>query len=511
MKRFSAYTLVLALAIGSTGLLAQNGSNSGNGRQSGFGGGDGLAGNIDQQLRALIVRHDLDGDPVGRRQLPDISDPLPQLGMALFYSKSLGGEYDSACVTCHHPMLGGADALSLSVGVGASLPDFLGQGREPSVGLPQVPRNAPTVFNSGLYTRGLFWDSRVERLRSRNNSIRTPDSDFDEGDPNAGESLLVAQARFPVTSDAEMKTDNFERGASNDVIREHLAGRLGDYGAGEGELGPSVWLDAFQRGFGSTLPPQELITYASIAAALGAYESSMVFVNNPWRRYVEGDMSAITDQQKSGARLFFSATGDGGADCVACHSGDFMTDQNHHNVAFPQFGPGKGDGVDAAGDFGRARETGRGGDRFDFRTPSLLNVAVTAPFGHAGAYSTLREVVQHYQNPRGSVRRFFRRGAACNLQQFENTDNCAQLYPAAEDNSLAAVRNLGTEQNQGRSRLRENNLSNRDVDAIVAFLHALTDPCVEDRDCLAPWIPSVTSSGPDGQQLNGVDQSGSLL
>ena len=126
MKRFSAYTLVLALAIGSTGLLAQNGSNSGNGRQSGFGGGDGLAGNIDQQLRALIVRHDLDGDPVGRRQLPDISDPLPQLGMALFYSKSLGGEYDSACVTCHHPMLGGADALSLSVGVGASLPDFLG-------------------------------------------------------------------------------------------------------------------------------------------------------------------------------------------------------------------------------------------------------------------------------------------------------------------------------------------------------------------------------------------------
>jgi len=58
----------------------------------------------------------LTGDPTTNRSLPQITDNKAQLGMKLFYTKSLGGDKDSACVTCHHPMLGGGDNISLSIG-----------------------------------------------------------------------------------------------------------------------------------------------------------------------------------------------------------------------------------------------------------------------------------------------------------------------------------------------------------------------------------------------------------
>ena len=54
----------------------------------------------------------------------------------------------------------------------------------------------------------------------------------------------------------------------------------------------------------------------------------------------------------------------------------------------PQIGPGKGDGFDGHEDFGRERVTGDARDRHKFRTPTLRNVALTAPWGHAGAYDT---------------------------------------------------------------------------------------------------------------------------
>ena len=84
---------------------------------------------LDDQLRTLIAAEGLTGDPSTGRDLPSINDPIAQLGMKLFFSKSLGGEFDSACVSCHHPVLGGADNMSLSHGVGAIDPDMLGIGR----------------------------------------------------------------------------------------------------------------------------------------------------------------------------------------------------------------------------------------------------------------------------------------------------------------------------------------------------------------------------------------------
>jgi len=128
----------------------------------------GVAGNnvdLNETLRVLINEAGLAGDAAFNRTLPQISDRLPQLGKLLFFSKSSSGTFDVACVSCHHPILSGADALSLPVGTGAVDSNVLGSGRVHAVtGLPNVPRNSTTVFNAGLWDSGLFLDSRVESL-----------------------------------------------------------------------------------------------------------------------------------------------------------------------------------------------------------------------------------------------------------------------------------------------------------------------------------------------------------
>lgn len=285
---------------------------------------------LDEQLRTLVDDLGLTGDPSTGRNLPSINDPLAQLGKLLFFSKSLGGDVDAACVSCHHPALGGDDDLSLSVGVNAVDENLVGEGRTDAGGQPLIPRNTPTVFNVGLNDHSMFWDSRVESLgketvvNGTSSGIRTPDSALGIADANAGDNLVEAQARFPVTSQEEMKGSTFENGSSNDAIRSHLAARIGDYGVGAGELGANTWLTEFQTAFSSTQAASALITFDNIAKAIGEYERSMVFVNNPWRDYVNGDTSVLTDNQKEGAILFFTSIDNGGGGCADCHSGDFF-------------------------------------------------------------------------------------------------------------------------------------------------------------------------------------------
>ena len=474
---------------------------------------------LDLQLADLITRFNLNAHP--QRDLPSIQDALPQLGKKLFFTKSLGGQFDSACVTCHHPSLGGADGLSLSVGVDASLPDLLGPGREHKEGLPLVPRNAPTIFNVGLWDMGLFHDSRVESLNvvpGTNgiiSDIRTPDSDFGVADILSGNNLASAQAAFPVTSVEEMRGNVFEAGSDNNVLRDHLAARIGDYAEGENALSENGWLTEFQTALGSNASAEELISFENIAHALGEYERSMVFTDHPWQQYMDGNTDALNENEKAGAVLFFTAPNEGGAGCAACHNGQLFSDEQHHVVAFPQIGPGKGDGVNADDDFGRERETGVTTDRYRFRTGSLLNLNVTAPYGHSGSLETLEDVVRHYINPDRSVDNYFgddrRQNEICRLDQFDQLADCEDIYPNAQENSELAVNKLQQEQNAGISRLaRGIRLNNTEVDQLVLFLKALTDPCVENRDCLSDWIPSPDDAA-DEHQLNAVNRNGAVL
>ncbi|MCD8522927.1 MAG: cytochrome-c peroxidase [Saccharospirillaceae bacterium] len=503
--------------IGLTGLMlsGMTGCNSNNNKSD----------NIDQELSEIIKTHNLSSDASNGRDIPSIQSAKAQLGMQLFFTTALGGDQDTACVSCHHPALGGGDDLSLPIGVGADSPALLGPGRSSSGSvLPTVPRNAPTTFNIALWDQVMFHDGRIESLSKvpgRNGSaggIRTPDSAFSVADENAGDNLVTAQARFPVTSEAEMRGTAFEAGQNNNRVRGHLSERLA--GLVDELANPDVdgsgkndWQEQFETVYKAESDVADLITYERIADAIAAYESSQVFVASPWARYVGGEKHALTSAQKNGARLFFTGTDKGGAGCSSCHRGDFFTDEKFHNIAMIQFGEGKGDGSDGDDDFGRFRETKELADRYAFRTPTLLNVEVTGPYGHTGAYDTLEGIIRHHLNPQNAVDDFFASNQTwCNsMNQFRTVADCDVLYPNAEKNTRAALSKLSADQVNGLSGLKNGALNSSDIADLVSFMQALTDPCVKDAGCIGQWIPDVSQTGAGGQQLNAVDNNSQPL
>jgi len=521
-------------------LHAQEAPVGGGGRDGGGrngGAGDNLE-NAQENLQALIIQRELASVDSQSFNLPNIDDEKAQLGKKLFFAKNLGGEQSAACVSCHHPMLGGGDNLSLPVGVAAvneleqNSHDLLGIGRfngNAINNLPMVPRNSPTVFNLGFNTRGLFWDSRVETRR--NGGIATPDSPVNsqgrrQNDPNLAENttLAAAQARFPVTSPEEMR-GLFAVEDDNQALRLALTARFNNTDSDFS----SEWPSLFTQAFGD-----DEVTFDRISDAIGEYERSMVFINNPWNNYLDGDDDALTEEQKAGAILFFGGRQEGGAGCAGCHRGPTLSSDRHHLVAYPQFGPGKGNdsGNATSNDFGRENVSNNTDDRYHFRAPTLLNIAVTAPYGHAGAYQTLEEVIAHYNDPEAAINLLFsaENGLAltddsapfCQLPQVQelmqkNNQSCQSLYPDAYDNSMDVVNHLqqaNAGEVQARSALRNRrNLSSDQIAHLAAFMQALTDPCVENRECLAPWIidESDEAAYPDSSPLIAHDKDGNSL
>ncbi|WP_320822186.1 cytochrome-c peroxidase [Reinekea sp.] len=467
------------------------------------------ASQLDDQLDRLIEINDM-AAARGGASVPDISEPMAQLGKKLFFSKALSGDETVACATCHHPALHGADQLSLPVGVNATLPDQLGLSRLAiDMDLP-IGRNSPTVFNAALWRQGLFWDGRIERLGS--GQISTPDSGQNQADPTAGATLLAAQAKFPVVTESEMLGSHFGLTENDDQVRALLAQRLGEQAAG---LATNEWLSHFQQAFGRLDSADNLITFANIALAISDYERSMLFIDSPWQAYLDGDMAALSTAQKRGARLFLATPEGDGAHCVRCHQGPTFTDERFNLVAFPQFGAFT---LQADGDVGRETVTFDRADRYRFRTPSLLNVELTAPYGHAGTYGSLEQVLAHYANPQQTVERYFANADYCDLPQFRADADCASLFPDAQRLSMLALDELTAaqqnnfqqnnfqqnnfQQNNGSGRvLRPTRLSSAEIGDLVAFLQALTDPCAAQLDCVAPWIAQDPLDNPDGRML----------
>ena len=124
------------------------------------------------------------------------------------------------------------------------------------------------------------------------------------------------------------------------------------------------------------------------AIAMAAFQAeAYTFTESPWDRYLRGDDAAMATEAKQGALLFFGRAG-----CGECHTGRLLTDQDYHTMAAPQVGPGRE--PHSPRDFGNAAAGGGAGERYAFRTPPLLNVTLTGPWTHAGAYDDLEDVVR---------------------------------------------------------------------------------------------------------------------
>lgn len=133
----------------------------------------------------------------------------------------------------------------------------------------------------------------------------------------------------------------------------------------------------FQDVFGSE------VTAAGIGQAIAAFERTVISGNAPYDRFKAGDASALSEAAARGMKLFF-----GKANCSACHAGPNFTDNGFHNL---------GVGIEASEpDLGRQVVSGQLGDRGSFKTPTLREIARTAPYMHDGSLQTLEEVVAYY-------------------------------------------------------------------------------------------------------------------
>lgn len=139
-----------------------------------------------------------------------------------------------------------------------------------------------------------------------------------------------------------------------------------------------AYVKAFNEVFGTG------VTVDGIAKAIAAFERTIVFANSPFDRYMQGDVNAMSESAKRGMNLF-----DDKAECIICHNGPNFTDNKFHNLGVPAEGPVKEDK-------GRYNVTKDEADKGAFKTPTLRNIAETAPYMHDGFFSTLFEVVQFY-------------------------------------------------------------------------------------------------------------------
>ncbi len=133
----------------------------------------------------------------------------------------------------------------------------------------------------------------------------------------------------------------------------------------------------FQKVFGSDATPENL------AKAIATYERTVLSGDAPYDRFEAGDKKALSASAQRGMKLFF-----GKASCSACHAGPNFTDNAFHNI---------GVGMKAKKpDEGRKVISKLGGDHGSFKTPTLRDIARSAPYMHDGSMQTLKEVVDHY-------------------------------------------------------------------------------------------------------------------
>ena len=395
-------------------------------------------------------------EPLSESDFIQFDQKQAELGQLLFYDKILSGNQNISCGTCHHHELGGTDGLALGVGEGG-----LGLGPERLTSTngdnpikSRIPRNAPALWNlAHKDVDSVFHDGRLEISDLYGNGFVTP---AQERLPLGLNSILAAQALFPMTSDAEMAGhpgENEIAGAVHDridlawpIIAKRVRS-IPEYG--------ELFVAAFDH-----IDRPEQVTIVEIANAIAAFEGTeWRNFDSPFDKYLAGDTTAMTDQQIRGMELFYDEVG-----CAGCHAGSMLSDQGFHALGLPQFGPGRTRPHDPMPrDVGRMGFTDALDDAYRFNTPFLRNIALTAPYGHNGAMPTLRDMVMHHLNPRESLQKW----------QPEMADLPDAVWLASTDFIIQQDK-LEMKRQWSVLDIDLPPVTDAQVDDIVAFLHALT-------------------------------------
>lgn len=306
-------------------------------------------------------------------------EKMYELGGMLFRDHALAGKNNITCQHCHMPGLGTGDGLPLGLGEGST---GMGPRRRQNNSVI-LPRNTPAVFNLGVSGAShLFWDGRVSK--DENGHWVSPEAGLNGENPALKEiaatldSVLALQALFPIASPEEMLGQGSllsrEEAWKNAVTRLMNGPRAQKYA------------ELFKESFGVEASD---VNIGHVGNALAEFQRHAFWAGEtPWDNYLKGNLSALSDEAKKGAVVFFNK-----GQCANCHNGMQMSAFDFDAVGVPQLG------LPGTDDLGRMSVTGLEEDRYMFRVPPLRNIAVTAPYMHNGVFKDLWEVIEHYDAP----------------------------------------------------------------------------------------------------------------
>ncbi|MCS6930019.1 MAG: cytochrome C peroxidase [Saprospiraceae bacterium] len=220
-----------------------------------------------------------------------------------------------------------------------------------SVGIDGIAgrRSSMSLLNIAYATNGLFWDGRVRTLEE--------------------------QALLPVEDPIELHNtwpNVIEK------LKKH-----------------PVYPELFRKAFG--IRDREEITKELAAKAIAQFERILISSGTSrFDRFLQGDLDALDDEELDGKLMFFEEGARAGlpdAQCFHCHGGFTLTGNQYFNNGIDEAST-----LDDFKDKGRGPISGRRTDNGKFRTPTLRNIALTAPYMHDGRFQTLEDVLDHYSS-----------------------------------------------------------------------------------------------------------------
>jgi cytochrome c peroxidase len=294
------------------------------------------------------------------RPVPDDNPLTPQkieLGRRLFHERRLSRDGSRACVSCHEPARAFTNGERFGKGVGGTL----------------GTRNVPALLNRA-WGRSFFWDGRAATLEDQ---VLQPIVHPDE--------LAMSPAAIIALARSDRYRDRFAQAFRGTWSPPVVSGGPGAPKRDPREGGSRTTVIA-----GRSIDPysgltgEDAATMHQVAFALAAYVRTIQAGDSPYDRYIAGDRSALSEAARRGLTLFRSKGG-----CTGCHVGPTFSDEDFHNT-------GVAWRTGTLTDDGRAAVTKVAVHRGAFKTPTLREVARTAPYMHDGSFATLAEVVDFY-------------------------------------------------------------------------------------------------------------------
>ncbi|RDH43455.1 cytochrome-c peroxidase [Zooshikella ganghwensis] len=342
--------------------------------------------------------------------LPDAQDnqyadslAAATIGQQLFFDKRFSANQQVSCASCHKPQQYFTDGLAVSKGMG------------------ETRRNAPSIIGSA-YSPWQFWDGRKDSLWSQ--ALGPMESDVEHGLSRLEVVQVFIQHYLPLYRELITKT----KGAANTLPRKYfqqlkLLLKLKIPASPNGVTQAQINWQTINHA------EQNLINrvFADVGKLLMAYQRQIQPLSSRFDLFVrqlENNSSDIeqlkqilTENEVAGLRLFM-----GKGNCASCHNGPLFTNFEFHNIGAPesdikQVDMGRYEGVAALlkdeftclsswsdADKNYCQEMlylkKQGPELVGaFKTPSLRNVAETAPYMQSGQFASLDEVLEHYNKP----------------------------------------------------------------------------------------------------------------